>query len=348
MRSVSRFESNLLQIVQGVFRPTARRKLLRFIANPSDRPKCLSASAVFLLQDTLAKGSIQRLALQGAWRRDRFLRSGQAKAGRTWDRIPLNQRRLSFSEISIRFLLWLTSTEFSDNRKSRQFHCKEQPTGGDLLLLYWVYEFVREAPFAAGWRNWPVIVANPFCRLMFPEDFGEAIGESCKFESAFTTDTTFLWEVLQPQLAARWIAIEQGKLENDSVNAVQHIGQSQIFTAGEFLNAAERAGRRDLARWFFETTRLFFLGEPTAEQWTGHLQVEGLRMADRVEAYRAAVSLAQIFARLDIWQAEARAIGYLDEDYRAAQFWLEMWEHMHGDALSSTAKRMLRSVDPIS
>lgn len=348
MRTVSRFESDLLQILQGVFRSTARRKMLRLIGKGSDRPRCLSADAVFLVKDRLAKAAIQSLAIQGGWRNDSFLRGGQATTGRLWERTPLAERTLNFSENSLAFLIFLTACEFSLDSNSPPFEFLANPSGGDQLLVFWVYQAARESHQAAGWRSWKLFRNNPFCRLMFPQDFGKAIDEPCGFEVSFAAGNVFLWEVFQPQLASQWIAAERAKLANHSAAEVRAIGESQLFTAESFFEAAEQAGRRDLVRWFLDTARVFFAGDPRAEQWTQHLQVDGLRMAERAQAYRASISLAQLFARLDQWQAGARGIGYLDEDYRAAQFWLEMWEQYEGDALSSTAKRLIRGVDPIS
>lgn len=350
MRTVSRFESNLLQILRGIFRSTARRKMLRLLNQPSEQPKCLSGDAVFLIEDTLSKGAIETLATLGGWRNESFLRNGERHSGRLWNRIPIDERSLTFSEDSLRFLLCLTATEFSNEtvRETFRFEPRLQLTTGDQLLFFWAYESVRESAAGEHWRGWQLFVSNPFCRLIFPEDFGEAIGLSCNFEQQFETSSAFVWEALLPQIANRWMSIERAKFTNTSAAEVRSIGQSQIFTARQFFESASASGRRDLTRWFFETTRLFFADNPPTDQWTNHLNVQGLRMADRVETYRGALSLAQLFGDIDRWQADARAIGYLHEDYRAAQFWLEMWEQFNGDMLSSTAKRLVRSVDPIS
>jgi hypothetical protein len=51
--------------------------------------------------------------------------------------------------------------------------------------------------------------------------------------------------------------------------------------------------------------------------------------------------------RLRIWARQARAIGYFDDGYQAAQLWKYDWEHYQGDALADRARAISREVDPL-
>ena len=57
----------------------------------TDRPKCLSADAVHLVLDSLSKGCVLYLVRAGGWKRDRFLRDGEPKFGRLWERSPVEK-----------------------------------------------------------------------------------------------------------------------------------------------------------------------------------------------------------------------------------------------------------------
>src|SRR4051812_9358011 len=108
MRTVSRFEMNLLRVLHAVLQRAPIGPALVLLARPHARPKCLSRDAVELIQDTLAKGCVQFLARHG-WMRERFLRDGKIAAGRLWERTPAAELGLTFSRHALEFLIQLVS-----------------------------------------------------------------------------------------------------------------------------------------------------------------------------------------------------------------------------------------------
>src|SRR5262245_21587153 len=105
MKSVSRFEANLLRILQFFLRAAPLEQVQSLIGGRLQVPKCLSRDAVGLVQDTLAKGCTRVLAgglpgpfgRLGGWRRERFLRDGRIAEGRLWERTPPAELGLGFS-----------------------------------------------------------------------------------------------------------------------------------------------------------------------------------------------------------------------------------------------------------
>src|SRR5262245_45446808 len=102
---VSRFEADLLTILQGFLGHVPRSQFLPLIARPNVKPKCLGRTAVNLVQDTLAKGATLLVAREG-WRQEPFLRDGTANAGRVWQRWPPEKLGLGFSPQTLDFLIW--------------------------------------------------------------------------------------------------------------------------------------------------------------------------------------------------------------------------------------------------
>src|SRR5262249_52923398 len=110
MRSVSRFEANLLRVLHCVLGRVPVEQALPIVLSATRLPRCLSRDAVALVQEALAKGCVQWLARNGGWRREKHLRGDLSAEGRLWERTPPNDLALRFSRHALAFLLWLTAT----------------------------------------------------------------------------------------------------------------------------------------------------------------------------------------------------------------------------------------------
>ena len=119
VRTVSRFEANLLRIARFILRQAPVEQAQRLILDKIDRPKCLSGDCLHLLKDSLRKGVVLWLVKAGAWRRDRFLRDGQGRFGRLWERTEAEKLALSFGKPTVELLMWLTATRAKDDRRNQ-------------------------------------------------------------------------------------------------------------------------------------------------------------------------------------------------------------------------------------
>lgn len=350
MRSVNRFEDKLLQLLHNLLGGASPGGLRRFLRDGAERPNCLSADAVYLVEDALAKGCVANLASNGGWRRSRFLHQGSARSGRQWERLALSDRQLRFSSQSLELLITLTATSFGGNNPevSPEILPNEStPANGDLLLAFLAYQRLRATSVRFAWSSCSLFHQNAFCRLMYPTDFVVDAEPAC-FAKSITIDCAFLWEAFQKQLVRQWTDLEHRKMQIELADQMWQMGNSQLTAANAFLAAIDSAGRRELARWMLQAAGKLLFDEVSSETWLGRLTVDGLRMADRIDAYRAALAMSQLVQRLSRWQEEARTVGYLDENYQAAQLWLSDWETLHGDSLARTSKSLLREVEPIS
>src|SRR3954463_2757214 len=152
-RSVSRFEANLLRILRFFLKQVPAEQALRLVHDRLERPRCLSATAVHLVQDSLAKGCVLYLVRSGGWKRDRFLRNGEPKFGRLWERSPVEKLTLAFSKHALDFLMWVTTHKAREERPVWKADDKNL-TVADRLLLFLAYEALRtDTELAAAWRG---------------------------------------------------------------------------------------------------------------------------------------------------------------------------------------------------
>src|SRR5579871_6632633 len=170
MKIVSRFESHLLRVLQFILRRAPLDQALPVITGHWSQPDCLSQSAVELIQDHLAKGCTLILARSGGWRRERFMRNEQVADGRLWDRTSPPELGLVFSKHPLRFLLWITAHNPTDEKTPKWTAAQSELTPADELFFYLAYSALRETDIAPLLRNRPGFTGNRLCRLVFAED----------------------------------------------------------------------------------------------------------------------------------------------------------------------------------
>jgi hypothetical protein len=348
MRSISRFEADLLRILHALLGRAPLEGARPLIAGRHARPRCLGRGAVELVQDALAKGCVWRLAREGGWLPDRYLRGDRVAAGRLWERTLPEDLGLSFSRYTLGFLIWLTA----DHPADRPVHWnpgERDLTIGDRLLLFYGYEALRAGLVdPAKLRDVLQFPRHALCRLAFPEDF---IGARPGVGPDYSTWTGGLGacvlEALQPYLAARWVALERQKLAINDPTRMIALGRAQEATLRAFLDAIDGAGRPDLARFFLSAASTLLRDARGPRAWVGSLNLGGLRLAERAEVHRAALAFLRSFDRLRAWERRARGVGYFDEGYAASQLWKAEWGAHAGDTLCEQAAAIGRAVDPL-
>jgi hypothetical protein len=154
-------------------------------------------------------------------------------------------------------------------------------------------------------------------------------------------------EAFQPSLAVRWLDIERANRAIEDAERMRALGRAQGCILDAFLDAIDAAGRRDLARFLLVVAAGLLRDGASARDWVGALDLEGRRLAERAEVYRAALAVLHRLDRLRGWGQQARTVGYFDEGYAAAQWWNAEWERHDGDALSARARAILREVEPL-
>jgi hypothetical protein len=219
-------------------------------------------------------------------------------------------------------------------------------TLGDRLFFFFAYAAVRDSEVARGLRNLDVFAKHASCWLAFADDFADT--EGGPDWSPWMTGAGPAWlEAGQPALARAVIDLEHAKGRITDWQQMRRVGQAQERALNSFLDAVNTIGRRDLARFLVEAAGRLLGVNPNVASWVGGLELRGLRVADRMEAYRSALTFFRIFERLGAWQHEARAVGYYDEGYAASQLWKADWERLHGDDLLGRARTLVRALEPL-
>jgi FtsH ternary system domain X6 len=349
-KSVSRFEANLLRILRFFLKQVPAEQALRLVHDRMDRPRCLSAAAVDLVRDSLAKGCVLYLVRAGAWKRDRFLRNGEPKFGRLWERSAVEKLTLSFSKHTLDFLIWVTASKPKDERPVWKADDKNL-TVADRLLFFLAYEAMRGDPdLAAALRTSPVFGENALVWLAHPNDFaGEKSVAVPSFEVWLTEPGSYVLEAIQPVLEHRWLEIERTKGQVGDWNLLNQQGHVQARVMDAFTEAVDKAGRRDLVRFLLAVmSRVLATPDMAPTFWTGGLQGGGPpRLADRLETQRNALAVLRQAQRLRGWERAARHSGYMDEDYAASRFWLGEWERFDFTTVADRADRVLQQVEPL-
>lgn len=343
---LSRFEANLLRILQYLLRHGLEKQALELLFDSCERPPCLSREAVALVQNTLAKGCIAILA-RGGWRHERYLRNGKVVAGRLWQRHPVQELALAFSPYSLQLLIFLTA----ENLSSKKLQWPVVPatlTVGDHLLVYLVYGALRSTEIGPGLPRKALFLQHALIRLTYAEDFTGAETNAAPNFGIWTTGPgTVILEALQPELAERWRQAEWAKSNSTDWQHMQALGQSQQRTLQTFFEAVEQADRRDLARFLFPVLTDLLPEQPRLEWWTRNLRSFGPRLVDRGETGRAALALPRLLGRLYRWQREAQLVSYFDENYAASQLWKSDWDHWQGEALHARAQILLEQIEQL-
>ncbi|MFO0878489.1 MAG: hypothetical protein U0840_14210 [Gemmataceae bacterium] len=350
MQNVSAFEAHLLRLLYYFLRREPIERAMPLVEARMEMPAGLSSGALRLVRDALAKGCTFLLAQRGGWRDEPYLRKMRKKSGRLWQRTAPENLGLRFSGHTLRFLLWITAVRPSDKQPTwTPDH--DQLTQGDLLLLFFAHEGLRDATESLGVAN--LRKREPFnrhglCWLAYPEDFTQvADGVLPNFGPWLDDLGACILEALQPELALRWITIESSKERIEQPALMRSLGASQDRVLDAYLTALEKANRRDLARFLLRAGHQLLNEHAHSGMWTGALQMSGQRLVDRTATYQAATSLLRHLERLAGWTQWARGVWRFDEEFEAAQLWLEDWEQFGGDHLVPRAQGIIRNLDPL-
>ncbi|MBI1830093.1 MAG: hypothetical protein HYR84_01420 [Planctomycetes bacterium] len=342
MRTISRFEANLVRLTRGIVQQAPTAQVSPILARPLSRPKCLSRDAVALVQDALAKGCIHWLARHG-WMRDRFLRDGRPVQGRLWQRTKPSALGLSFSANAMELLLQLTAGSHGSNVPGIG-----ELTVADRLLLLMTFNVIRATDAGEKLRNtWTPIYQDGLCRLAFTEELTDSQAPYRIDWSAWTSEPGWsILEALQGWLADRFVALERDKERISAAGRMRNIGAAQARVFGEYRSAIDHASRRDLARCFLDAARRILHDQASARNWIGNLDVGRQRLDQRRAIYQHALAFVREIESLGAWQEQAIGVRYVDEGYAASQLWKSDWERFAGAASVDRARAMLREVGP--
>jgi len=270
-------------------------------------------------------------------------------AGRVWERIPLDERSLSFSRQVLEFLIWATAEKVNDTKTAWDAAPKTL-TPADELFFWRAFDAIRTDPdLLTVFRRKDAFRQNPLCWITCPGDMAEGDElELPDFAPLFQGQPAVLLECLQPHLTLRWIRSERMKGQISDWKRMRQQGRAEFAALQAFLNAAANAKRTDLARFVLRTNAAVFTSEMTPVFWTGGLQGSGPpRLADRLDTQRAALAVPRQMELIEGWQQQALNVGYFDEDYQSSQMWKAEWEAANGNRVAARARITVEMLEPL-
>lgn len=353
MRSVNRFEYNLLRILSALVGQLNAQMVNGLLVTEIPQPHCLSRTCIELAKELIAKGTVQLLAQLDGWREKRFLRGQTQRTGLLWERSRPQDLGLKFSPYSLRLLISLTANDIRSVRqlaKSRlgrkMISLWPQPitetndfTSGDWWLLFLAFNVVYEVN-GLHLETHAVISSHGLYNLYRPRYRRIDDPIQPNFEPWVTLTGSAILECYQATLAQQWIAIEQSKQRLTNPTDMLVLGNAQRIILNSFLDAVEKAERRDLATFLLVVAQEVLHPQANVANWIGNLKVRSLRLADREQAYNASMAFVSVLERLQSWSQSAQGIGYFDEGYAASQLWKSTWEAYNGDELASRAQEL--------
>ena len=344
------FESNLVRLVQGILSDLPAEQLVGKLNQTCKSPPCLSRHCVTVLQDSLAKGTMLKLARWG-WRNDRYLSVDNAgdltiREGRIWEREEPEKLSLHFSSKAMQFLIWMTESDVSATAKKARFR-NDSFTLGDRFLFLLTYMKFRELPsIGDSFRKLEFFKNEPIIQLYDGFSFrSRSALSSSSFAPWMISPGPCILEALQEILTNRWFEMESQcrMLQEPKLLAKTGSNLREILTA--FSIAIESRKRRDLGRFLLRALRKVLQSKRESECWFPYLNVQELRFRDRQELYRNGLVLLSHANQLQNWNAWAYQTGYLDEDYQASQHWKGDWEQEQAEQVLLAAQAALRAFE---
>ncbi|MFL5331296.1 MAG: hypothetical protein ACJ8C4_20610 [Gemmataceae bacterium] len=344
--AVTPFEARLLTILRAIVRVSPLEPALPYVLETAPAQPGLSDKCQQLLQDSLSQGCVNYLARLG-WRRERFLRDGQPVTGRLWERWPATELKLTFTQHTVEFLLWLTAEDPSTGK--RWDPPEDEPSIADQLVVFFAYDLLRSTEAARVWPARLRFMVNPLCRLMYASEITQQTSDPPNFAGWVTGIGGAILEALQRPLSVAWLAAEHGKQQVSNWGTMSEIAQAQEAVIDRYLDEVDRAGRPDLARFLLWGASEFCTPARTTQDLIGGL-LAGVppRLAERYQIQRQAGVLPRVLARLHTWEQRARRVGYLDEGYTPAQLFLADWSDACADAAYMQADRLVRELEPVA
>ncbi|KIG12655.1 hypothetical protein DB30_01143 [Enhygromyxa salina] len=327
---VSRSEAELLTLTRAILSPGPR-----YLPSLRQQPKrvtrvfSIGPTAMGLLQQTLARGVTLELLRRGGWQTRRTLVNGVVERGNLWQRHP-TLPPLQFGRPSFELLAWLRS---EDVGAARTLSHDTTPSLADDLLHYFAAAHILHA---GGDLHQPAFARSPLCQLAYPDALAsEQPLPQLDLRALVHGEGAIIVEALQPELAARWVAMEQAKPEIGQIERMTRIGQAQTHVLTSWFRAidTESPPRRDLAGFLADAARELLARGPERQCPDHTWWISGLDLRAPLSARQAAFVGAAAFLRalgtLGVWLDEAGLVPHFDEDYEAAQLLLSSWKYLH-------------------
>jgi hypothetical protein len=350
VKTVSRFEARLLRLTEFFVGRANVSSGAHLLFGAEQEPPCISRPAIEALQDRLAKGIVGWLVREGGWRGEAYLRDGAASEGPVWRHTSPDALGLRLTGHSLRFLMWAASRD-AQGQNAGWERSEEPRSLGDDVLLFLAYRAVRNGTAArletllVSWRRLEPFRRSALVRLVYPLDLLTEDDETLDFDPWFNPPGDAVLECLQRPIVEGWLEVERRRRTIRNAVEMRHASERIERTLAAYLDAADRAGRRDLARCLLAAMRRWSREPAEAMRWSPQLDVSEFRLADRLRHRAQALAFPRAFLRTAPWFDRARTTTLVDEGYPTAKLLRSDWERFGGEASRAFAERLVQDAD---
>lgn len=326
-------EDHLLTLARAAVDEVSPVDLHRLLVTSVEPPGKLGPTSRRLLSQLLSRGLVLALARGGGWRR--------LQGRRLWERREAPP--LAFTGNLVQVLQWMLRTPLGD-ADVPALTLKAPLTPAEEAVLALLFSRLQGSGCEPAVARQAPLRDSPLCVLAFAGELARHRPLERVPAISVERHGVFL-EGLRDVLAAAWLRVERLRpgLERPSVAIT--IGEAQAAALESFFEVVDRAGRRDLAGFLLDAAAAALEHPLTATEYVASLN-QDTPLRDRTQARRAAGALLRGVGRLRAWDAEHRAVRFIDDGYQLAQELVREWERL-GNRGFRTAERLAGELEAL-
>ncbi|MBX3160967.1 MAG: hypothetical protein KF773_33720 [Deltaproteobacteria bacterium] len=309
-------------LIQG---PAAQDDVWSLLCAGRVVPPKIGTTCARLLEDTLRQAWLALWQRGGTKPGASLDKTGTAAVrGRLWERHAAVG--LEFSSSTLKLLRWLVAQSFASPPSTIGELTVSPLALGDEVMIYLALDAARMTPAARVVASQPFVHASALAWLGFAPLLGQNKGQPpATFAALATGAGAIVVEALSEELAKRWHGSELPKRQIEDPHELIALGAAQDATLSRFMDACDRAKRRDLARFILDAA----LPSITRNVPPAPASLDPKSpLSTRAAARTAAGSLLRAVTRWYEWDQEHRGIRYIDDDYASAQLLLQQFERI--------------------
>ncbi len=328
-------EASLLTLARATLGVSGSADVQRLLITSVAAPSKLGPTARGVLQDTLARGSVLALARSGGW--------AEGHHGRLWEReLPPT---LEFTGNIIRLLQWVLRTPLGEHELAPLL-LEAALTPAEELFAVLLLERLKEWGCEAGLAKQSAMRASALVVLAHTGTLAMAHSLPAKPPAVRLEDHAVYLAGLRDLLAKSWAADESAKRDIDRPELLRRVGEAQASVSAAFLDlTAGSLKTRRLAGFLIDAAGHWFAIPRSASDYTTAMSATA-PLRERMEARKSAASLLRAVTRLHGWDAEHRAMHFLDDDFAEGQALIKDWSAF-GDAGFREAARLISELEAL-
>lgn len=331
---MTRAETNVLTLARVAVGAVPAMDAMRLLISSVSVPQKLGPTARAALSDTLARGTVLSLVRQGGWM--------PVADQRLWERTA-KAPPLEFTSNVVRILNWLLATPLTEVEHA-PLQLKGTLTIAEDAFVALLIDRLRGTGCEAALARQAALRKGPLTVLTHAGLFARDVPIDAVPKFDVVALTPWL-EGFRSLFARSWLAVERTRRDLIEPSLLIRVGRAQEDVLGEYLDALNTAGRRDLATFLIDTAAQWVTAERKVDDFTRSMALDA-PLRERTDARRRSAALMRALAILRTWDQEHRSVRFIDDGYELAQRLVADWERV-GERGFSKAAELVAELDAI-